>query len=103
MLLRANGDFLVRQSEENAGDKRSYVLSVLYKDTPKHYIFREEKGLLAVDLKHEKGYKTIKEFIDVHRRKKDSVCKDPNDVLLANAIGRRPWELPHSVSHHKQL
>lgn len=64
----------MRKSEENAGDKRSYVLSVIYKEAPKHYIFREEKGLIAVDFKQEKGYKTIKEFVDSHMKKKDPVC-----------------------------
>jgi hypothetical protein len=74
ILLKNKGDFLVRKSEENPGDKRSFVLSVMYKNQPKHFLFREEKGLIAVDHKHEKGYKTIKEFVDNHQRKKDAVC-----------------------------
>lgn len=75
-MLKQNGDFLVRKSEENAGDKRSFVLSVIYKGQPKHYIFREAKaGLLTVDPKLENGFKTIREFIEVHQRRKDTVCK----------------------------
>ena len=74
MDKKADGDFLVRKSEENAGDRRSFVLSVRAGGKTKHFIFREQRGKLAVDMAKKKTFKTIREFIAYYRDSADSVC-----------------------------
>uniref|UniRef100_A0A914HJJ8 Tyrosine-protein kinase n=1 Tax=Globodera rostochiensis TaxID=31243 RepID=A0A914HJJ8_GLORO len=72
-LLTKDGDFLIRKSEETSGQERIYVLSVNVCGQNRHVIFRNERGLIAVDFGLEKGHKTIRQFIDAHLTKWDSI------------------------------
>ena len=72
-MLKANGEFLIRKSEENAGDARTFVLSVVYGNV-KHYLFREENGRISIDFKSNKGYRTLRDFVDSHMRSRQPVC-----------------------------
>ncbi|KAL7076649.1 hypothetical protein ACQ4LE_004148 [Meloidogyne hapla] len=95
-MLKREGDFIIRTSEEFAGDARSFVLSTFFEGVARHYIFRTQHGLIAIDFKREKGYATIQEFVDAHLRTNTSICTGRN-VLLKRAIGRHEWELSHSA------
>ncbi|KAL7080667.1 hypothetical protein ACQ4LE_000544 [Meloidogyne hapla] len=89
-MLKANGEFLIRKSEENAGDARTFVLSDV-----KHYLFREEKGRISIDFKTDKGYKSIRDFVDNHLQSRQPVCS-ANHVIITRPIGRKSWELAHA-------
>ena len=124
-MLQNEGDFLVRKSEENAGDKRSYVLSVRSGKKHRHYIFREQKGRVAVDFqKDPNGFKTIRDFINYYTQsagKKESICTvccilhncilintfrllKGQNVHLVTPIKRKRWELGHdSIQPGKKL
>ena len=73
-MLKREGDFIIRTSEEFAGDARSFVLSTFFEGVARHYIFRTQHGLIAIDFKREKGYATIQEFVDAHLRTNTSIC-----------------------------
>ncbi|KAF7633900.1 hypothetical protein Mgra_00006760, partial [Meloidogyne graminicola] len=73
-MLKQNGEFLIRMSEENAGDARTFVLSVVYGNI-KHYLFREENGKISIDFKKDnKGYRSIADFVNCHMQSRQSVC-----------------------------
>ncbi|CAK5084075.1 unnamed protein product [Meloidogyne enterolobii] len=93
-MLKANGEFLLRKSEENAGDARTFVLSVVYGNV-KHYIFREEKGRFSIDFKSDKGYKTLRDFVDSHMQSRQPVCSGSN-VIITKPMSRKEWELAHA-------
>nr|CAD2164228.1 unnamed protein product [Meloidogyne enterolobii] len=93
-MLKANGEFLIRKSEENAGDARTFVLSVVYGNV-KHYLFREEKGRISIDFKSDKGYKSIRDFVDSHLQSRQPVCS-ASHVIITRPIGRKDWELAHA-------
>ena len=73
-MLKKDGDFLIRTSEEFAGDARSFVLSAVFEGVTRHYIFRSQHGLIAIDFKKEKGHASIQEFVDAHLRTNVSIC-----------------------------
>uniref|UniRef100_A0A914LXZ9 Tyrosine-protein kinase n=1 Tax=Meloidogyne incognita TaxID=6306 RepID=A0A914LXZ9_MELIC len=95
-MLKKEGDFIIRTSEEFAGDARSFVLSTFYEGVARHYIFRTQQNMIAIDFKKNKGYATIQEFVEAHLQSNTSVCSGRN-VLLKRAIGRHEWELSHSA------
>ncbi|KAI3413367.1 hypothetical protein GPALN_010863 [Globodera pallida] len=95
-LLTKDGDFLIRKSEETSGQERIYVLSVNVCGQNRHVIFRNERGLIAVDFGLEKGHKTIRKFIDAHLTKGDSISSQVK-VVLKKGITRKKWELAHST------
>ncbi|KAL3107264.1 hypothetical protein niasHT_018440 [Heterodera trifolii] len=95
-LLVKEGDFLIRMSEETSGQDRIYVLSVVAGGHKHHLIFRTERGMIAVDFKHERGYRTMRRFIETHLSKRDTVV-DQRKVILLKGVGRQKWELAHST------
>nr|CAD2144456.1 unnamed protein product [Meloidogyne enterolobii] len=95
-MLKKEGDFIIRTSEEFAGDSRSFVLSTFYEGVARHYIFRTQQNMFAIDFKKNRGYATIQEFVEAHLQSNASICSGRN-VLLKRAIGRHEWELSHSA------
>nr|CAD2189717.1 unnamed protein product [Meloidogyne enterolobii] len=95
-MLKKEGDFIIRTSEEFAGDARSFVLSTFFEGVARHYIFRTQQNMIAIDFKKNKGYATIQEFVEAHLQSNTSICSGRN-VLLKRAIGRHEWELSHSA------
>ncbi|KAL3074645.1 hypothetical protein niasHT_033672 [Heterodera trifolii] len=95
-LLVKEGDFLIRMSEETSGQDRIYVLSVVAGGHKHHLIFRTERGMIAVDFKHERGYRTMRRFVETHLSKRDTVV-DQRKVILLKGVGRQKWELAHST------
>ncbi|KAF7633899.1 Tyrosine-protein kinase [Meloidogyne graminicola] len=94
-MLKQNGEFLIRMSEENAGDARTFVLSVVYGNI-KHYLFREENGKISIDFKKDnKGYRSIADFVNCHMQSRQSVCSG-NNVVISKPVGRKDWELAHT-------
>lgn len=103
-------------SEETSGQDRIYVLSVVAGGHKHHLIFRSERGMIAVDFKHERGYRTMRRFIETHLSKKDTVVDvsllgrgggktlinpefpfQQRKVILLKGVGRQKWELAHST------
>ncbi|KAI3422449.1 hypothetical protein GPALN_012958 [Globodera pallida] len=102
-LLKKDGDFLIRKSEETSGQERVYALSVNVCGQNRHVIFRNERGLVCVDFGLERGYRTIHTFIDAHLTKGDSISSQAK-VVLKRGIARQKWELAHStVTQGKEL
>ena len=64
---------MIRKSEETSGQDRIYVLSIVAGGIKHHLIFRHERGMVALDFQHERGFRTFRRFIDVHMSKGDSV------------------------------
>nr|CAD2203060.1 unnamed protein product [Meloidogyne enterolobii] len=95
-MLKKEGDFIIRTSEEFAGDARSFVLSTFFEGVARHYIFRTQQNMFAIDFKKNRGYATIQEFVEAHLQSNTSICSGRN-VLLKRAIGRHEWELSHSA------
>nr|CAD2144545.1 unnamed protein product [Meloidogyne enterolobii] len=95
-MLKKEGDFIIRTSEEFAGDARSFVLSTFAEGVARHYIFRTQQHMIAIDFKKNRGYATIQEFVEAHLQSNTSICSGRN-VLLKRAIGRHEWELSHSA------
>uniref|UniRef100_A0A914HWF1 SH2 domain-containing protein n=1 Tax=Globodera rostochiensis TaxID=31243 RepID=A0A914HWF1_GLORO len=86
-LLTRDGDFLVRKGEDMAGQVLLFVLSVMVFGHVRHVIFRQRRGLIAVDFSRERGFATISGFVDAHLEKKDSISSREL-VMLRRAIGR---------------
>ncbi|KAI3413368.1 hypothetical protein GPALN_010864 [Globodera pallida] len=95
-MLTQDGDFLVRKSEENSGQERIYVLSVNVSGQNRHAILLRRRGLTAVDFTHERGYRTIHRFVEVHLRAEDSISSEAS-VVLRRPVARKKWELAHST------
>jgi hypothetical protein len=98
-LLKTNGEFLIRKSEENAGDVRTFVLSVVYGNV-KHYLFREDKGRISIDFKSSKGYRSIREFVDSHMQSRQPVCS-VLDIHMIKSFKQRSLFLGESCYYHK--
>uniref|UniRef100_A0A914I660 Tyrosine-protein kinase n=1 Tax=Globodera rostochiensis TaxID=31243 RepID=A0A914I660_GLORO len=94
-LLTRDGDFLVRKSEENPGE-RVFVLSVNASGQVSHVIFRHQRGMLAVDFNNERGYRTIRRFVEAHLKAGDTINSE-GFVVLRHGVGRKSWELAHST------
>jgi len=73
-MLKKEGDFIIRTSEEFAGDARSFVLSTFFEGVARHYIFRTQQNMIAIDFKKNKGYATIQEFVEAHLQSNTSIC-----------------------------
>lgn len=73
-MLKKEGDFIIRTSEEFAGDARSFVLSTFFEGVARHYIFRTQNGLIAIDFKKDRGFATIREFVESHIRTNTPIC-----------------------------
>uniref|UniRef100_A0A183CJZ3 Tyrosine-protein kinase n=1 Tax=Globodera pallida TaxID=36090 RepID=A0A183CJZ3_GLOPA len=94
-LLKKDGDFLIRKSEETFGEEQIYILSVRVAGNKRHYAFCVKQQLIAVDFRL-KAHKTIREFIDAYLSNGDSISTEAK-VFLKKKIGREKWELAHST------
>uniref|UniRef100_A0A183BYL5 Tyrosine-protein kinase n=1 Tax=Globodera pallida TaxID=36090 RepID=A0A183BYL5_GLOPA len=93
-LLVEDGDFVLRKSEETSGESKTYVLSVNVRGQNSHVIIvRNERGLVSVDFEHDRGHQTIRELIDKHMSRGDSV----SNLALNRGINREKWELARST------
>ncbi|VDM55806.1 unnamed protein product [Angiostrongylus costaricensis] len=98
MMLRTNGDFLVRTTEPVAGKPRALVLSVMVRHKLedqgiKHFVITV---LLTGKVMVEKyAFESVRAMIEYHLSKKDSTTKS-QEVILRNPIVRQSWELSHS-------
>ncbi|TKR87157.1 hypothetical protein L596_011606 [Steinernema carpocapsae] len=96
LMLRINGDFLVRTTEPVAGQPRAYVLSVMYRQQDdergiKHYVIQRNAGKYSIE---KYGFDSIPAMIDYHVQRKESLVKT-FQVLLRHPINRHSWELSH--------
>uniref|UniRef100_A0A914H4W7 SH2 domain-containing protein n=1 Tax=Globodera rostochiensis TaxID=31243 RepID=A0A914H4W7_GLORO len=92
-LLTSDGDFLVRRGHGTSGQERILVLSMNVCSRLRHVIFRQRRGLIAVDFRRESGFDTIQSFVDAHLGQADSIS-DQDLVVLIRAIDRKKWTLP---------
>uniref|UniRef100_A0A1I7RJJ3 Tyrosine-protein kinase n=1 Tax=Bursaphelenchus xylophilus TaxID=6326 RepID=A0A1I7RJJ3_BURXY len=97
IMLRRNGEFLLRTTEPTKEATRSYVLSVMvYQEKEengiKHYVIQNHHGRWSIE---KFGFDSIKAMIDYHMSKGDSISKVLNNVILKTPILRQSWELAH--------
>ncbi|GMT30783.1 hypothetical protein PFISCL1PPCAC_22080, partial [Pristionchus fissidentatus] len=101
MLLREDGDFLIRMSEptQPATVGRQFIISVNQSDPEKpgehdikHFVIKKrEDGTYVIDwLK----FKSIPKLVAYHLTKGISITKNYT-CLIKRAIDRQPWELEH--------
>ncbi|KAH7729004.1 kinase domain-containing protein [Aphelenchoides avenae] len=95
-MLLANGDFVVRTTEPNKGEKRTCVLSVMLDERKdehgiKHFIIKHVGEKYVI---HEYGFKTITELVEYYLKTGQSVGKSAN-AIIRKPIPRQPWELSH--------
>uniref|UniRef100_A0A183CLU1 SH2 domain-containing protein n=1 Tax=Globodera pallida TaxID=36090 RepID=A0A183CLU1_GLOPA len=101
LLLLCNGDFLVRRGHGTSGQERILVLSMNVCNRLRHVIFRQRRGLVAVDFRRESGFETIQDFVDAHLGQADSIS-DQELVVLKRAIDRKKWtRLPSNISEQQ--
>ncbi|KAF1770605.1 hypothetical protein GCK72_002424 [Caenorhabditis remanei] len=97
MVLKTNGEFLIRISEPRKGEPRSHILSVFHNQPPnideetwiKHFVIKCNENKVFIE---KNAFPSIQELVDHHLKTKDSV-KD--DVFLIKALPRQSWELDH--------
>ncbi|VDM64262.1 unnamed protein product [Angiostrongylus costaricensis] len=97
MMLRTNGDFLVRTTEPVAGKPRALVLSVMVRQEfedqgIKHFVITViPSGKVMIE---KYAFESISSMIGYHLSKKESITKS-QEVILRNPIVRQSWELSH--------
>ncbi|WKY09851.1 hypothetical protein Q1695_002312 [Nippostrongylus brasiliensis] len=97
MMLRNNGDFLVRTTEPVAGKPRALVLSVMVRQEMedqgiKHFVISVlPSGKVMIE---KYAFESVSSMIEYHLSKKDSLTK-AQDVILRNPVVRQSWELSH--------
>ncbi|KAE9417890.1 hypothetical protein Angca_003495 [Angiostrongylus cantonensis] len=97
MMLRTNGDFLVRTTEPVAGKPRALVLSVMVRQEfedqgIKHFVITVIPfGKVMIE---KYAFESVSSMIGYHLSKKESITKS-QEVILRNPIVRQSWELSH--------
>ncbi|KAK5976997.1 Tyrosine-protein kinase [Trichostrongylus colubriformis] len=97
MMLRNNGDFLVRTTEPVAGKPRALVLSVMVRQEMedqgiKHFVITVlPSGKVMIE---KYAFESVSSMVEYHLSKKDSITK-ASEVILRNPIVRQSWELSH--------
>uniref|UniRef100_A0A8R1HRG1 Tyrosine-protein kinase n=1 Tax=Caenorhabditis japonica TaxID=281687 RepID=A0A8R1HRG1_CAEJA len=103
LLLKENGDFVVRSSEAKPGEARSYILSVLTDKTSldhpiKHLIIYTDSQNRKYWI-DKKTFETIRSLLDFYQTETGKPV-----VHLIRAIPRQSWELEHeSITIQKKL
>ena len=125
VMLKENGDFLVRMSEPSAPGKREFVLSTMFdKDTQsvstrshaehtviltqvKHFVIKNTNGKYSID---KTQFDSVNDLVKTHLEAKTSitqVCALPysesyrnprqsKEILIKTPVARRPWQLDHA-------
>ncbi|KJH42372.1 SH2 domain protein [Dictyocaulus viviparus] len=97
MMLRNNGDFLVRTTEPVAGQQRAFVLSVMFRqeledEGIKHFVITNlPNGKFSIE---KYAFDSVSQMVEHHLYKKESISK-ANEVILRTPIIRQNWELSH--------
>ncbi|VIO97650.1 Protein kinase domain containing protein [Brugia malayi] len=97
MMLRNNGEFIVRTTEPVPGQPRAFVISVMVAEEKeelgiKHYVIqRTPNGKYTIE---KYGFDSVPEMINFHLNKHESLVKNA-EVFLTTPILRQTWELHH--------
>uniref|UniRef100_A0A0M3IMP5 Tyrosine-protein kinase n=2 Tax=Ascaris TaxID=6251 RepID=A0A0M3IMP5_ASCLU len=97
MMLKTNGEFIVRTTEPVAGQPRAFVISVMVREEMeelgiKHYVIqRTANGKYTVE---KYGFDSVPDMINFHLTKRESLVKQAT-VLLTTPVPRQIWELHH--------
>uniref|UniRef100_A0A158PAX1 Tyrosine-protein kinase n=1 Tax=Angiostrongylus cantonensis TaxID=6313 RepID=A0A158PAX1_ANGCA len=97
MMLRNNGDFLVRTTEPVAGQQRAFVLSVMFKQELedqgiKHFVITNlPNGKFSIE---KYAFDSVSQMVEHHLQKKESISR-ANEVILRTPITRQNWEHSH--------
>jgi len=96
LMLKRNGDLLVRTTEPKAGQSRCFVLSVMYDENReeagiKHYVVQVRDGKYIIE---RYAFDTMPEMIDYHLKQQVSINNDMV-VIIRTPINRAAWELAH--------
>ncbi|CAB3408111.1 unnamed protein product [Caenorhabditis bovis] len=94
LMLRKNGDFLIRSTEPRPGEPRQYVLSVMKNEELedqgiKHFVLREGTGKIFLEAR---GFDTISCLINHYMSTKEPI----KQIVLRTPITRQEWEIEHS-------
>ncbi|KAI1705514.1 protein tyrosine kinase domain-containing protein [Ditylenchus destructor] len=96
VMLKRNGDFLVRTTEPKPGQPRCFVLSVMFDEKQeeagiKHYVVQSRNGQYVIE---RFAFSKITEMVHWHINRNEPVNKDLA-VYLKTPINRQLWELAH--------
>ncbi|WKY09856.1 hypothetical protein Q1695_002314 [Nippostrongylus brasiliensis] len=97
MMLRNNGDFLVRTTEPVPGQPRAFVLSVMFRQELedqgiKHFVITNlPSGKFSIE---KYAFDSVSQMVEHHLNKKDSISR-ANEVILRTPILRQNWEHAH--------
>uniref|UniRef100_A0A8R1I8F5 Tyrosine-protein kinase n=1 Tax=Caenorhabditis japonica TaxID=281687 RepID=A0A8R1I8F5_CAEJA len=96
VMLRKNGDFLVRSTEPKQGEARQYVLSAMHNEEAedagiKHYVLRlSANNQIFLETK---GFDTVSLLVQHYLSTKEPIKKM---VVLKTPIVKQEWEIEHS-------
>ncbi|KAL3985794.1 Protein tyrosine kinase family protein [Acanthocheilonema viteae] len=99
ILLSKHGQFLVRETEINKGERHQFVLSVKWNDKAMHFIIRQADGKVFIE---KRQFSSICELIRYHLITKDPIT-DQSGAILLNAVLRQSWEIRHEQIEFKEL
>ncbi|XP_055521493.1 LOW QUALITY PROTEIN: SHC-transforming protein 1-like, partial [Leucoraja erinacea] len=85
-LLRANGDFLVRESTTTPGQ---YVLTGLQSGQPKHLLLVDPEGVVSTDEKDHK-FESVSHLISYHMDNQLPIISAGSELCLQQPVERRP-------------
>ncbi|KAI1724003.1 protein tyrosine kinase domain-containing protein [Ditylenchus destructor] len=96
VMLKRNGDFLVRTTEPKPGQPRCFVLSAMFDEKleeagVKHYVIQTRNGQYVIE---RFAFARITEMVNWHLTKQEPISKD-SIVSLKTPINRQLWELSH--------
>ncbi|EGT51440.1 hypothetical protein CAEBREN_05957 [Caenorhabditis brenneri] len=96
VMLRKNGDFLIRSTEPKQGEARQYVLSAMQNEEQedagvKHYVMRvNANNQIFLETK---GFETITSLVNYYMTSKEPIKKM---TTLKTPIVKQDWEVEHS-------
>ncbi len=91
LLLRNDGDFLVRLTEPR-GKEKKFAISAQWNRKKKHFVLKQTpEGLYYVD---KQGFNTVQDLINFHLTSKSALTEQSGYRILT-PIFKQDWELRH--------
>ncbi|KAF1770205.1 hypothetical protein GCK72_002023 [Caenorhabditis remanei] len=96
-MLHKPGEYLIRTSEPNKGEKRHFILSAVGngQTEPNHFVIREsEDHKVFVD---QRGFESIIDLVTHYVSTKEPLYAQKREikVVIKHAVNRQKWELMH--------
>ncbi|VDL87392.1 unnamed protein product [Nippostrongylus brasiliensis] len=106
MMLRNNGDFLVRTTEPVPGQPRAFVLSVMFRQELedqgiKHFVITNlPSGKFSIE---KYAFDSVSQMVEHHLNKKDSISRLPVDYRQMKLYYERQYCDKIGNTHMKML